>query len=78
MPYCRHCGNSRRFGSSRVPSPAPYANGPLSGLMADYDGSTLTGLTRLGADRAAQREAQRSPETYFDLCYQCGGTDIEW
>lgn len=46
--------------------------------MADYDGSTLTGLTRLGADRAAQREAQRSPETYFDLCYQCGGTDIEW
>ena len=46
--------------------------------MADYDGNILTGLTRFGADRAAQREAQSRPETYFDLCYQCGSTDIDW
>ncbi|MDR3560046.1 MAG: hypothetical protein P4N59_01205 [Negativicutes bacterium] len=79
MPYCKICHNARLFGSSKVPPAAPSANGPLSGLNADFDlAGKMTSVTRLGADKAAVRAATANPRDYFDVCLKCGSSEIEW
>ena len=79
MPYCKECGNKSQFGSSRVSTVAPYSNGPISGVLGSFDDSgSLTGLTRMGANRATTKAAFSHPVAYFDICAHCGNTDIEW
>ncbi|MDR3592561.1 MAG: hypothetical protein P4N41_23130 [Negativicutes bacterium] len=79
MPRCKICGNSRLFGTSRVAPVAPTANGPISGLNADFDpAGNITSITRLGADKSAVRAATAQPREYFDVCLSCGSQDIEW
>lgn len=79
MPYCRICRNKHRFGSSQVPPVAPTANGPVSGLLGDFDGAgNLLSVTRLGADKATATAAGREPQSYFDVCPNCGSQDITW
>jgi hypothetical protein len=79
MPHCKVCGNTRLFGTSKVPPAAPTANGPVSGLAADFDQTGhITSITRLGADKSTVRAATAQPRDYFDVCLQCGSQDIEW
>lgn len=79
MPYCKQCGNKQLFASSRVPNAAPYANGPISGVLGSFDDQgDLINITRVGADRATARSAFSHPVAYFDTCSQCGSTEIEW
>jgi len=79
MPYCRKCGNRRLFAASSVSPAAPTANGPVSGLYADFaaDGSLAT-ITRMGAEKSTAKAAGANPAEYFDTCLVCGGQDIEW
>ncbi|HAK74873.1 MAG TPA: hypothetical protein DCP36_17395 [Sporomusaceae bacterium] len=79
MPYCSHCGNSSQFESSKVPSVAPYANGPSSGVIGSFDSTgALIGMTRLGATKAFANAAAIQPEAYFDTCTVCGSTELSW
>jgi hypothetical protein len=79
MPYCSNCGNSSRFESSKVPSVAPYANGPSSGVIGSFDSTgALTGMTRLGATKAIANAAAIQPEAYFDTCSVCGSSELTW
>jgi hypothetical protein len=79
MPRCKTCGNTRLFGASKVPPAAPTANGPISGMSADFDqAGNITSVTRLGAEKAAVRAATVQPRDYFDVCLKCGSQDIEW
>ncbi len=79
MPYCRSCGNRHMFGASRVPPVSPTANGPASGLIADFDDSgDLVTITRLGADKVTAKAAGGHPSEYFDTCLACGSQDVDW
>lgn len=79
MPYCKKCHNTRLFGSSKVLPASPSANGPVSGLLGDFDPQgRLIGITRLGADNKTARSAQKDPEWFFDVCQQCGDRAVEW
>jgi hypothetical protein len=79
MPYCKKCHNNRFFGSSKVPPAAPSANGPLSGLFADFNGQgEIASVTRMGADKKTAMAATADPQDYFDVCLRCGSQDVEW
>lgn len=79
MPKCKRCGNSISFGSAQVPPVAPTANGPISGLIADFDeDGYITEMESMGADIDTAQEAWEQPAEYFNVCYECGGTEIEW
>ncbi len=79
MPRCARCGNTLSFGSSYVPSTAPTANGPVSGLVANFDNEGyITEMDSLTSDLNAVQEAWERPEEYFDICYNCGSEDIYW
>jgi len=79
MPYCRNCPNNRYFGSSKIPSVAPTANGPLSGICADFAaGEAMLSITYQGNDKKALKMAINTPRDYFDICLKCGGENIDW
>ncbi len=79
MPRCARCGNTLSFGSTYVPPVAPTANGPVSGLVADFDrDGYITEMESLGADLDTAQEAWESPEEYFNICYQCGSEQVIW
>jgi len=79
MPRCKTCGNTRLFGTSKVPPAAPTANGPISGLTADFDpAGNITSITRLGAEKSTVRAATAQPREYFDVCLRCGSQEVEW
>lgn len=79
MPRCAVCGNKLSFGSSVVPPPAPTANGPLSGLIADFNSQgCITEMDSLGADMDIAQEAWENPDEFFDICFHCGSNEIVW
>ena len=79
MPKCANCGNLMSFGSSLVPPVAPTANGPVSGLVANFDlDGFITEMESMGADLDTAQQAWEKPIEYFDVCYECGGTQIDW
>ncbi len=79
MPKCRNCGNEVSFGSSRIPPVAPTANGPISGLVANFDcGGSIVEMNSIGADIDTAQEAWEEPQEYFDVCFTCGSKDIVW
>lgn len=79
MPRCKICGNTQSFGSSRVPAVAQSANGPLSGLIGEFEQSdTLARVSSLGADKQTVSAALKRPDDFFDICLHCGSSEIEW
>ena len=79
MPRCAVCGNNLSFGSSAVPPAAPTANGPLSGLIADFNSQGyITEMDSLGAAMDIAQEAWENPDEYFDICFHCGSKQIVW
>lgn len=79
MPRCAECGNTLSFGSSDVPPVAPTANGPVSGLVANFDEEGyITEMESVGADLDTAQEAWERPTRYFDTCYVCGSNQIIW
>ncbi|PKM81349.1 MAG: hypothetical protein CVU89_10075 [Firmicutes bacterium HGW-Firmicutes-14] len=79
MPKCARCGNTFSFGCSRVPPVAPEANGPVSGLIANFDDKGhITEMESIGADLDTAQEAWERPVDYFDTCYECGSDNIVW
>ncbi len=79
MPRCTRCGNTGSFGSSIIPPAAPTANGPAAGLVADFDhDGYITEMQSLGADLDTAQNAWESPREYFDVCYECGSSEIDW
>ncbi|ADG82474.1 hypothetical protein [Thermincola potens] len=79
MPKCNICGNRVSFGSSRIPPAAPTANGPISGLVANFDGEgSISEMECMGADLDTAQEAWENPRTYFDICLECASNDISW
>lgn len=79
MLYCKTCNNTRLFGSSKVPSVAPTANGSLSAMTGNFDPSGhIETITSLGADKKTLAAARKNPQEYFDLCLACGGQDVVW
>lgn len=79
MPKCLECGNEESFGSLRIPPVAPTANGPISGLVADFDAEGyITEMESLNGDIDIAQEAWEKPAEYFDVCYVCGSKRISW
>ena len=79
MPKCASCGNKLSFGSSYVPPSSPTANGPVSGLIADFDDDGLiTEMESLTGDLKSVQEAWDNPSRFFNICYECGSNDIVW
>lgn len=79
MPKCLNCGNTLSFGSSAVPPAAPTANGPVSGIVANFDeNGYITDMESLGADMEAIQEAWDHPAEFFNICYVCGSKNIDW
>lgn len=79
MPRCAKCGNTLSFGSSQVPPASLTANGPVSGLVADFDkAGYITEMESLTSDLDVVQEAWERPEEYFNICYNCGSEDIYW
>ena len=79
MPRCARCGNSFSFGSSQIPPVAPTANGPVSGLIANFDDEGyITEMESIGADLDCAQEAWERPDEYFNVCYECGSNDVIW
>ncbi len=79
MPYCKVCGNRRTFGSSRVPPASPFANGPSSGIVADFNSDDkISMVSSMGVDKNTLNAATRDPEEYFDTCLYCGNQNLEW
>ncbi len=79
MPRCAKCGNTFSFGSSTVPPVAPTANGPVSGLIANFNEEGLiTEMESLGADLETAQQAWECPAEFFNICYKCGHDEIIW
>ncbi len=79
MPHCTRCGNAFSFGSSMIPPAALTANGPISGLVANFDrDGYITEMESTGADIDTAQEAWEKPNEFFDLCYECGSSRIDW
>ena len=79
MPKCMECGNDLSFGSTLIPPVAPTANGPVSGLIADFDSDGyITEMESINGDIDAAQDAWESPKEYFDICYVCGSSRINW
>lgn len=79
MPRCARCGNTQTFGSSYVPPAAPTANGPVSGLIADFDkDGYISEMESLTSDLDSVQEAWERPVEYFNVCYECGSNEIYW
>ncbi|CUH96360.1 hypothetical protein P22_2450 [Propionispora sp. 2/2-37] len=78
MPRCLDCGNTKSFVSSVVSPASQYANGPLSGLIADFADETLQQVTSLGADKKTINAANAKPQEFFDTCFYCGSQQISW
>ncbi|HMM22502.1 MAG TPA: hypothetical protein PKA10_17405 [Selenomonadales bacterium] len=79
MPVCRNCGNNRLFGSSLISPAAPTANGPMTGIMADFQpGGELGTITQMTTDRKEASRAAARPREYFDTCLKCGSQDVDW
>jgi hypothetical protein len=79
MPLCKNCGNTHGFGSSKVESAAQFANGPVSGIMGDFDGNdNILQITSMGAAKSTVAAASHNPRDYFDVCLRCGSQDISW
>jgi hypothetical protein len=79
MPKCKICGNTHSFASSKIMPAAPLANGPVSGMIGDFDQeSHIISISSAGANKADINAASRWPQGYFDTCLQCGSREIEW
>jgi hypothetical protein len=79
MPYCKECGNTSFFTSSKVDSVAPTANGNTSGLVGKFDeAGELLEMESLGASDYTRDDAAVNPLVYFDTCMKCGSRRIEW
>lgn len=79
MPKCKECGNSYSFGSSSAPPAAPTANGPLSGIIGQFDSqSQVVSMNSWGASKTMLREAVVNPQQFFDTCTKCGSQMIDW
>ncbi|MEG6586332.1 hypothetical protein [Dendrosporobacter sp. 1207_IL3150] len=79
MPKCKVCGNTYSFGSSEVPPSAPTANGPVSGMIAQFNNQNdVVSVSSLGASKASITKAVDDPKQFFDTCIHCGSQDIDW
>jgi hypothetical protein len=79
MPKCLECGNSKSFGSSYFPPEAPTANGPISSLIVNFDEEGYVDeMESFGANIDEAQEAWENPDHYFNTCYFCGSTNVEW
>lgn len=79
MPQCLDCGNEHSFGSTLIPPVAPTANGPISGILAEFDDNGyITEMTSVNGDIDIAQEAWENPKNYFNICYLCGGNNIAW
>lgn len=79
MPKCLNCGNHKEFGVMEIPSVAPTANGPISGLMGHFnDGGELENLESMGASLNQAQDAFEHPDRFFDVCLVCGSKEIAW
>lgn len=79
MPKCKNCGNSYSFGSSAAPPAAPTANGPLSGIIGQFDQqSQMVSMNSWGVSKNMRWQAVANPQQFFDTCTKCGGQMIDW
>jgi len=79
VPKCVRCGNTFSFGSSGVPPAAPAANGPVSGLIANFDEQGyITEMDSMANNLDLVQEAWEMPKEFFDTCYECGSNEIIW
>lgn len=79
MPRCKVCGNTQSFGSSKVDSVAPSANGAISGLVGNFNNDDeILSINSLGANKTIINEAAEQPQSYFDICLNCGSQQVEW
>lgn len=79
MPKCLRCGNHNDFGVMEIPSTAPTANGPVSGLMGHFSNSgELENMESMGASVDEVQDAFEHPERYFDVCLACGSEEVVW
>ncbi len=78
MPQCLDCGNGTLFAASMIPSGAPWADGPVSGLVANFSQGEVPLLENMGASHDIAREAFARPEAYFDTCQNCGSHNVVW
>jgi len=62
-----------------VPPVAPAANGPVSGLIANFDEQGyITEMESMGADLDTAQKAWERPVDFFNICYECGSNNIIW
>lgn len=79
MPKCMNCGNTKSFGVSSVFPASPTANGPSSGLWADFDESGQLVEVMSNRSEVEQRDIlTENPKSVIDLCMNCGSRDIKW
>lgn len=78
MPKCLSCGNSTHFVSSSIPKSMPWNNGPSSGLVGAFNGSTLINIENQGLDHEQINTAWANPHLFFDSCSFCGSTNLLW
>lgn len=79
MPRCKICGNTYSFGSSRVEPIAPSANGLISGMVGNFDHTNaIVSINSLGANKTIINDAAEQPQSYFDICVNCGSQQVEW
>lgn len=79
MPKCLDCGNEESFGSKEIPGVAPTANGPITGLVANFDREGyISQIESMNGDIDLAQEAWERPQDFFDICYVCGSDRIIW
>jgi len=70
VPKCLKCGNELSFGTSKIPPVAPTANGPVSGLVADFSNqNSIVRMESMGATIDEAQEAWEEPNSYFYTFY---------
>lgn len=79
MPKCQFCGNIKSFGASKIPPSATCANGPISGIIGEFNQEKeLIFMHSSGATKAIINAVSQNPKEFFDVCVRCGETSIAW
>jgi len=62
-----------------VPPAIPSANGPFSGIVADFNSDDkINMVSSMGVNKNTINAATRDPKEYFDTCLYCGNQNLEW